>query len=1112
MDTPGMSDPRYIVTTQHVASKAGRTDMISGPEYTQVEKPLVEQLTKMGWTHLEGAPPGAFKPTDPSKSARSDFSRVFLEARLRAQLNVINRGPDGRPWLDERRISEAVSALTRIAAPSLLEANEHATELLLNGVTVEGLPGWDGGRDQRIMYIEWENPLRNDFVVISQFRVDIPGTQGRRCIIPDEVLFVNGIPLGLIECKKPGGAINEAIIQHHRYADRRDISNGTPAEGNPKLFHTMQLLVATNGDRSLLGSITSGPTHYAPWRDPYPLTRAELAHRTKKREAAVNQQDILVGSILHPVRLLDVVHNYVTFMQADDGTTIKAVPRYQQYRAVGRAIERLQTGKTKRQDGEEDRRGGVIWHTQGSGKSLTMSFLVRKMRTVPGLRKTKIVVVTDRTQLQGQLTTTMELAGEKVDTAKKIAQARRLLGQHGPGVVFVMIQKQQDGTKRSDDDILEGKAPTFPELNADESIVVLIDEAHRSHASKLHMNLLAALPNCARIGFTGTPILMGKKKRTTKIFGPYIDLYRLADAELDEAIVPILYQGNTVKGAVRDGRDMDEVFEDMLADHTPEEMEQIRTKYATKGDVMEAEELINAKAKNMLRHYVSTILPNGFKAQVAVHSRRATLRYRAALQRARDEMVAQIEKLPEATRAAEPDSLDRRRRFLVGAAKYLDQIKVLDFIPVISAGTTNDEKSYEPWTDPDMQRRIIADFTNPAKPPAFVIVKSMLLTGFDAPVEQVLYLDRNMKETELLQAIARVNRPATSRGGTKKCGYVLDYIGVTNHLARALKAYAVEDVEGALAKLETDQVANLRVQLARVRNVFTDHNVAPGTADDAIEDCVELLSDGQLRDQFETELNQFLSTIDTVMPLPEAAPFLDAANLFAEIAKRVRRRYRTAGDFDPTLYGAKVRELIDDHMMSLGVDQILPPISITDPDYQAKVAKLGARARASEMEHAIRHHISVHIDEDPTSYRRLSERLEQILADHKGSWEQQAFAFADFIEKIKNEDARIDDSSPSALNRLESALYGLLAEETVSDGVLEDRQGQRLSNFSRLVHEMAVTHTSRKDFWRHPVDQDDLAKEIAVGLITREICSLQEAQTLSDKLCEVIRANFRPRT
>jgi type I restriction enzyme, R subunit len=402
---------------------------------------------------------------------------------------------------------------------------------------------------------------------------------------------------------------------------------------------------------------------------------------------------------------------------------------------------------------------------------------------------------------------------------------------------------------------------------------------------------------------------------------------------------------------------------------------------------------------------------------------------------------------------------------------------------------------------------VIGDFKNPAKPPAFLIVKSMLLTGFDAPAEQVLYLDRSMKEAELLQAIACVNRPASGPASAKKCGYVIDYVGITNHLAKALNAYAAEDIEGALKKLQTEQVANLRVQLSRVRAVFTDSNITPGTSDEVMEDCVELLADGQLRDRFETELQRFLSTVDTVLPMPEAGPFLPAAKLFTEIAKRVRRRYRDTGEFDPSLYGEKVRELIDEHMTALGVDIILPPVSITDPDYQAKVAKLSPRARASEMEHAIRHHISLHMDEDPTRYRRLSERLEQILADHQGHWEQQAFALADFLEKIKTEDSERDGGDSSAVNRVESALYRLLGEETAADGVIGQPQGRRLADFSRQLYELAAARTTRKDFWRHPVDQDDFTKEIAVALITGDVCPPGEAPALADKLFEIIRAN-----
>jgi type I restriction enzyme, R subunit len=580
---------------------------------------------------------------------------------------------------------------------------------------------------------------------------------------------------------------------------------------------------------------------------------------------------------------------------------------------------------------------------------------------------------------------------------------------------------------------------------------------------------------------------MGQKKRTTRIFGPYIDVYRLADAERDKAVVPIYYAGRTVKGAVRDGRDMDEVFEDMLADHTPAEMEEIKKRYATKGDVMEAEELIAAKAKNMLRHYVETVLPNGFKAQVAAHSRVAAVRYRAAFLKARDELVARNpKKLP-------PD--------------VIDQVKRLDFIPVISPAE-NDPKAWETWTDLDNQRKAIGDFKNPAKPPAFLIVKSMLLTGFDAPVEQVLYLDRSMKEAELLQAIARVNRPAAGIGNApKQCGYVIDYVGVTQHLTKALKAYADEDIEGVLTNLETDQVGNLRAQRARVRAVFTDHGVTPGPSAEAKENCVLLLADGAIRDRFETELNGFLATVDTVLPLPRAREFLPDAQLFAEIAARARRRYRENGDFDPSLYGEKVRELIDEHMTSLGVDQVLPPVSITDPEYQARAAKLGPRARASEMEHAIRHHISLHMDEDPTRYRRLSERLEQILEEHRDNWEQQAFALSEFLDKFNGDFPGTSHDGSPVTSRLESALYGLLAEETAADGVIGQEQAGRLAGFSGKLNSLAIMRTKKRDFWRHPADQADFTKEITVALITDNVCQAEQAPALADKLTEIIRAN-----
>ena len=249
-----------------------------------------------------------------------------------------------------------------------------------------------------------------------------------------------------------------------------------------------------------------------------------------------------------------------------------------------------------------------------------MVFLVRAMRTHPELVRFKVVVVTDRTDLQDQLSKTAALTGESVLTATSVAKVRELLSTPGKALIFAMIQKYRNPQARKDDD---AALKSLGVLDTSEDIVVLVDEAHRSQASALHANLLKALPNCARIGFTGTPIIMGARKYTSTIFGDYLDRYTILQSEADGATLPILYEGRTAKAAVRDAADMDELFEDMFAEHTPQELDAIRKRWATKGNVLEAPKLIAAKARSMLRHYVDTVLPNRFKAQVVATSRLA---------------------------------------------------------------------------------------------------------------------------------------------------------------------------------------------------------------------------------------------------------------------------------------------------------------------------------------------------------------------------------------------------------------------------------------------------------------------------------------------------------
>jgi type I site-specific restriction-modification system R (restriction) subunit len=280
----------------------------------------------------------------------------------------------------------------------------------------------------------------------------------------------------------------------------------------------------------------------------------------------LNSRQMLIAGMLQPANLLDILRNFTLF-KTSGGRTIKLVPRYQQYRAVHEAIGRLLHNPSRTQHGTDDQRGGIIWHTQGSGKSLTMVYLIRKIRTIPALRRFKIVVVTDRTDLEKQLSDTAVLTGEPLQKAKNVKKLENYLKQPGAGLVFGMIQKFQGGEDSEEEEKFE---PMPKNLNPSEDILVLIDEAHRSHASTLHTNLLTALPNCVRIGFTGTPIVQSAKKTTEQIFGGFIDQYNIRQSQEDKVTLPILYEGLEARGTVTQGDDLDQLFEIVFQDKTPE--------------------------------------------------------------------------------------------------------------------------------------------------------------------------------------------------------------------------------------------------------------------------------------------------------------------------------------------------------------------------------------------------------------------------------------------------------------------------------------------------------------------------------------------------------------
>ncbi|MFD9354107.1 type I restriction endonuclease subunit R [Streptomyces sp. NPDC060031] len=1085
---------------------------MSGPEYKYVEAPLIAQLTHrtMGWRHAVGNRGVELQASGEEPYVRHGTDGAILAGILRSRLDRLNLMPDGSKWLDDARASLAIAALSKggAAGGGLIAANEAATAALIEGVAVPGVDGWDGGRAQRVRFIDWETPENNDFLAVSQFPMTIPGARddhGKpRKLVADLVLFVNGIPLVVVECKKlkaGQGDAHRAVQQLRRYANQRRESI-TP-EGSQQLFRTVQLTVATTGDTALLGTFTARPQDYVVWRDAHPLDTEQVARATyHEDDAFARAQKVLAAGVLHPHRLLDIVRNFVVFKDVEvaEGRTarVKIGPRYQQYRAVHKAIERLRTGETRQVRGKDDKRGGIVWHTQGSGKSLTMVFLVRKLRSTPGLGHFKVVVVTDRKQLQDQLSETAVLAGEKPDVITRASQVPKVLGLENAGLVFVMIQKQQDAEKARQNaaaPLSRDGTPGWGLVNDRDSILIMVDEAHRSHGSALHQNLMESLPNAARIGFTGTPIIMNRRKLTTTTFGEFIDTYRIKDAEDDGAIVPIYYEGHIAKGAVAEGEALDEAFQEEFAELTDEEYDKLQKRYAKSSAVLGADDMIRRKARHMLRHYVEGAMKEGFKAQVVAHSRGIAVRYREALNAAREELVAEVEKaarppglaLGKAQRTPTEDRTPKQR-LLVSAHDQLALLKAIDFVPVISA-YSEDDSDWAVWSDGSAQAKAVRAFRSPfpdsvdiadSRPVAMLIVRTMLLTGFDAPIEQVMYLDRRMREAELLQAVARVNR---TYGEKKQAGFIVDYAGVAKALLEALAAYASDEAEGAPVDFAVEehrlehQYDALCHHLGLTQSELIDpHDTL------AVHQLVDGLEDEERRIVYRKLLQAFLRTLDLLLPREATRPYQRPAKVFSFIAQVAKVRFSEEEDgFDPAAYGERVGELIDEHVRSLGVERAIEPTRLTSDDFRTRVGQMpNARAKASMMAHAVRSHIELHFQENPIAYERLRERLEAVLKKYAEGWAQQLDAFESLSQEVWNVAEGRDSGLPEdvrGLSKMEQAVYQQLTT-VVTDGVISDEVRTDLIGLAHEVWATAVRHATRKDLFYNTAALHDLQSDI----------------------------------
>jgi len=915
-------------------------------ERNHVEKPFLDQLNGLNWEVIN-----LDNKQHPADSYRKSFTEVVMLSVLKEQLNIIN------PWLEDDQVEEVIKQLTAsFPSMNLLENNQHLLKLLLENTSVSE-NRQSGENSPTVRFIDFKQRDSNRFIAVCQFKVRILGTEHH--IIPDIVLFLNGLPVVVIECKSPKvkDAIPEAIDQMLRYSEQR----GVKGEGSPPLFFYNQFIIATCRQEAKFGTITTHrEKHFYRWADPYPRILDDLEHGI----SSPNDQQRLVAGMLDRDNLLDLIRTFTLFTTDDKGQTIKIVGRYQQFRAVKLAVKRLLEGQNPKE------RSGIIWHTQGSGKSLTMMFMVREMYRHANLANWKVIFVTDRTQLESQLTETSQSIGFTVKVAMSIRKLKGLLQADTSDLIMAMIHKFREA------DLTE----IFPQLNDSPHILVMTDEAHRSQYKLLGANLDKGLPNAAKIGYTGTPI-----DKTEQVFGDYIDKYSMRQSIEDGVTLEIVYEGRTHKAEVIDRDAMDVSFEDIFSEYNLQQRMEILG-YGSRDAYLEAKSTIKAKAVNMVEHYLTHVFPNGYKAQVVATSREAAVRYKEHIDNAIADEIIKLEQ-------ANPRKLDVR------------QLKTIQ-TDVIISGKHNDKPHLTKYSNKAVHEKSIKSFKlafgsedeGVKGDMGILIVRDMLLTGFDAPVEQVMYLDKIIIAHNLLQAISRVNRVS---GEDKEKGFVVDYVGIGHNLKKAIDTYDEREQKEIIDTLSfpEDELRELADSRAALMEFLKKHNLLNFNDLDAFFD---VFYDEDLRFDYMLAFKKFTRCLNVVFPARQALEYMDDFENLAEINVMASKHLR---DDRLSLKGIppKLRAITDKYLESNGIDVKVAPISILDEDFEKDVAKYKrTKTKAAEVEHAIRHHLDVDLNDDPDLQASFAEALARILEEFRDNWNKIYEELEKLRERIRN--------------------------------------------------------------------------------------------------------------
>ena len=1076
-------------------------------EYINVEHPFLEKLREIGWQVIDKGNGGI--PQDPADTMRTSFSEVVLKDEFYKKLTDLN------PWITETQKDYCYNKITDIDKP-LIDANREVHNMLLEGIHLLTKNEQTGEENPTAKIINFDKYDKNSFIAINQFRVDTNNT--KPFIIPDIVCFVNGLPLIVIECKDEDVSepMSEAFDQIKRYANQRVIDDPFAdgvEEGCEKLFHTNLFSVITRGVEARCGTISADFDFYLNWKDIFPEEYAEGINI----DPAERQEILIKGMFNHEI-LIDIFRNFTLFMQKKDAV-VKIICRYQQYRAVGKMIRKLQNGTDWRS------RSGVIWHTQGSGKSLTMVFLVKKMRRVADLRDYRILMVVDRHDLEDQLAETAEYTGElrhdpktkKIQNIVENRQALVKLEGDTADLNLVMIHKFGDNTEYSLESLIKtGIVPqyeSFPVINDSSKILVLIDEAHRTQGGDMSDNLFQAFPNAARIGFTGTPLITPRHKATTcerfgQEAGDFIDVYKMYDAVKDKATVDIKYIGRKSDDNIPYKDEFDAEFEQIFINRTKEERIEIQRRYGTMIAYLESADRIMKNARDMLTHYVTEILPNGFKAQVVAASILAAVRYKIALEKL----------IPEFINKEEQKSEEERDEVM------LQRLKMLKIRAVVSCSGNNESaiirKARTEAIDDDAIVNFRKDFDveDPMSGIGILCVCDRLLTGFDAPIEQVMYLDKNLSEHNLMQAIARVNR--TKKGKTH--GLVVDYFGVTKNLHKALGIYSAEEEKAAaddLKDFETyfsaieKEIPELEMRYNKIIQRFVDEGIAnikdfleqrtDKEQEKAIcEKIVNVAESIKFRSELDALFRLFFDIFDLLFNEPNTrSRYYVPAKRMAYIVALIRWHYKDE-TLDLKWASEKVRRLLDKYLKSDGVRKTVPKVDILSDDFPKIVNNIynTPQTKASAMEHQIRERIIIKLGEGKNTalYQKFKDRMENILTIYSGNW-------AEMINELERLRQEMAHPKPAVVSEEKVPFYDKLCQ---CAGLDFEEKHDNIITVTDCIMQLIFEAMTIPNIWTKPTNVNDLRGKMGTVLRFSKIKEFKEdSESIVTELINIAKSN-----